>query len=161
MSLASLEFELQSAGDGKWTVRSKSSKLIPVTAEVTADPKIVAMAQPYHDATERFLNTPIAAEAILATGDLGFAALGAQKLYAGCPAGHEVFEQMLNDAGFMEVIPAGSLDQTTHRPRRSALFEMRREDWKAIRREYTDHTGAPSLASLGTAQTHHPVLELL
>ena len=108
-----------------------------------------------------FLNTPIAAEAILATGDLGFAALGAQKLYAGCPAVHEVFEQMLNDAGFMEVIPAGSLDQTTHRPRRSALFEMRREDWKAIRREYTDHTGAPSLASLGTAQTHHPVLELL
>jgi RimJ/RimL family protein N-acetyltransferase len=108
-----------------------------------------------------FLATPIAVEAIMATGDLTFAALGAQKLYAGCPAGHEVFEQMLNDAGFIEVIPAGSLDQYTHKPRASSLFEMRREDWKAIRREYTDHTGAPSLASLGTASLHRPALELL
>jgi RimJ/RimL family protein N-acetyltransferase len=108
-----------------------------------------------------FLNTPIATEAILATGDLTFAALGAQKLYAGCPAGHEVFEQMLNDAGFMEVIPAGSLDHSTRQPTRSSLFEMRREDWKAIRREHADHTGAPSLASLGTAQTQRPALELL
>jgi RimJ/RimL family protein N-acetyltransferase len=108
-----------------------------------------------------FLNTPIAVEAIMASGDLAFAALGAQKLYAGCPAGHEAFEQMLNDAGFIELIPAGSLDQETHKPRRSSLFEMRREDWKAIRREYTDHTGAPSLASLGTAQAHRAELELL
>ena len=108
-----------------------------------------------------FLNTPLAVEAIMATGDLTFAALGAQKLYAGCPAGHEAFEQLLNDAGFIEVIPAGSLDQHSHKPRQSSLYEMRREDWKAIRREYTDHTGAPSLASLGTAQTHRPALELL
>jgi len=109
-----------------------------------------------------FLGTPIAAEAILASGDLTFAALGGQKLYAGCPAGHGPFEQMLNDAGFIEVIPAGSLDQYTHKPRTSSLFEMRRQDWKAIRREYTDHTGALSLASLGTAQTHRPAaLELL
>jgi RimJ/RimL family protein N-acetyltransferase len=108
-----------------------------------------------------FLGSPLAVEAIMATGDLTFAALGAQKLYAGCPAGHEVFEQLLYDAGFIEVIPAGSLDHSTHQPRRSSLFEMRREDWKAIRREYTDHTGAPSLASLGTAQSNHPALELL
>jgi RimJ/RimL family protein N-acetyltransferase len=108
-----------------------------------------------------FLNTPIAIEAIMATGDLAFAALGAQKLYAGCPARHQAFEQLLNDAGFIELIPAGSLDHSTHLPRRSALFEMRREDWKTIRREYTDHTGDPSLASLGTAKTHRPALELL
>lgn len=108
-----------------------------------------------------FLGTPIAVEAILACGDLTFAALGAQKLYAGCPAGHEVFEQLLNDAGFIEVIPAGSLDQYTQKPRASSLFEMRRPDWKAIRREYTDQTGALSLASLGTAQSSPPVLELL
>jgi len=108
-----------------------------------------------------FLDTPLAIEAIMATGDLTFAALGAQRLYAGCPAGHETFEQLLNDAGFMQVIPAGSLDHSTQQPRRSSLFEMRREDWKSIRREYTDHTGAPSLASLGTAQTNRPALELL
>ena len=108
-----------------------------------------------------FLGTPIALETIMAASDLTFAALGAQKLYAGCPAGHEAFDQMLNDAGFIEVIPAGSLDQHTHKPRVSSLFEMRRQDWKAIRREYFDHTGAPSLASLGTAVLHRPALELL
>jgi RimJ/RimL family protein N-acetyltransferase len=108
-----------------------------------------------------FLATPIALETIMAASDLTFAALGAQKLYAGCPAGHEAFDQMLNDAGFIEVIPAGSLDQYTHKPRPSSLFEMRRQDWKAIRREYFDHTGAPSLASLGTAVLHRPALELL
>jgi len=108
-----------------------------------------------------FMGTPLAVEAIMATGDLTFAALGAQKLYAGCPAGHEPFEQMLNDAGFIEVVPAGSLDQYTHKPSASSLFEMRREDWKAIRREYSDQTGMPSLASLGTAQSQRPHLELL
>jgi len=108
-----------------------------------------------------FLGSPIAVEAIMATGDLTFAALGAQKLYAGCPAGHEAFEQMLNDAGFIELIPAGSLDQHTRAPRDSSLFEMRREDWKAIRRAYSDHTGAPSLASLGLASVHRPAFELL
>ena len=108
-----------------------------------------------------FLGSPLAVEAILATGDLTFAALGAQKLYAGCPAGHEPFEQMLYDAGFIEAIPAGSLDQETHEPRRTSLFEMRRDDWKAIRRGQADHTGTPTLASLGTAATHRPALELL
>jgi RimJ/RimL family protein N-acetyltransferase len=108
-----------------------------------------------------FLATPIAVEAILATGDLTFAALGAQKVYAGCPSGHEAFAQMLNDAGFIEVVPAGSLDQYTQKPRASSLFEMRRQDWKAIRREFTDHTGALSLASLGTATAQRTTLELL
>jgi RimJ/RimL family protein N-acetyltransferase len=108
-----------------------------------------------------FLGSPAAVEAIMAAGDLTFAALGAQKLYAGCPAGHEPFEQMLYDAGFIEAIPAGSLDHETHEPRPSSLFEMRRDDWKAIRREHTDHTGSPSLASLGTAVTGRPALELL
>jgi RimJ/RimL family protein N-acetyltransferase len=108
-----------------------------------------------------FLATPIAVEAIMATGDLTFAALGAKKLYAGCPSGHEAFADMLNDAGFIEVVPAGSLDQYTQQPRTSSLFEMRRQDWKAIRREFTDQTGALSLASLGTATAQRTTLELL
>jgi RimJ/RimL family protein N-acetyltransferase len=108
-----------------------------------------------------FLATPIAVEAIMATGDLTFAALGARKLYAGCPAGHEAFAEMLNEAGFIEVVPAGSLDQTTQQPRASSLFEMRRQDWKAIRSEYTDQNGSLSLAALGTATTQRQVLELL
>jgi RimJ/RimL family protein N-acetyltransferase len=108
-----------------------------------------------------FLNSATAIEAIMAASDLTFAALGAQKAYAGCPSGHDSFEQLLYDAGFIEAIPAGSLDHQTERPRSASLFEMRREDWKAIRREYSDHTGMPSLASLGIARTRPPALELL
>jgi RimJ/RimL family protein N-acetyltransferase len=108
-----------------------------------------------------FLGSPLAAEAITAMGDLTFAALGAHKLYAGCPDRHEPFLELLNEAGFIEVIPAGSLDQYTQQPRQSSLFEMRREDWKAIRREHTDHTGTPSLVSLGTAVSQRPALQLL
>lgn len=108
-----------------------------------------------------FLGTPIAVEAIMAAADLSFAALGAQKVYAGCPAGHCEFEQTLNEAGFIELIPAGSLDQYTQRPRATSLFELGRADWAAIRREYSDQTGAPSLASLGVAQALRPAFELL
>ena len=64
---------------------------------------------------------PLAAEAITAMGDLTFAALGAHKLYAGCPDRHEPFLELLNEAGFIEVIPAGSLDQYTQQPRQSSL----------------------------------------
>jgi RimJ/RimL family protein N-acetyltransferase len=108
-----------------------------------------------------FMTSPNAIEAIMAAADLTFAALGAQKVYSGCPAGHEVFEQLLYDAGFIEAIPAGSLDHQTQQPRQCSLFEMCRDDWKAIRREYSDHTGTPSLASLGTALTKPSALELL
>jgi RimJ/RimL family protein N-acetyltransferase len=108
-----------------------------------------------------FVGSPTAVEAIMAAGDLSFAVLGAQKVYAGCPAGHDRFEQLLYDAGFIEAIPAGSLDHQTQKPRPSSLFEMRREDWKAIRREYSDQNGIPILAALGTAKTRPPALELL
>ena len=108
-----------------------------------------------------FLGTPIAVEAIMAIVDLTFAALDAHKLYAACPGSHDAFEQMLNDAGFIELIPAGSLDQYTHKPRTSSLFEMRREDWMAIRREYNHQTGSLSLAPIGTGVTNRPTLELL
>ena len=33
---------------------------MPVTAETQADPEILAIAQPYHEATERFLDVPVA-----------------------------------------------------------------------------------------------------
>ena len=58
-SLARLSFTLDDSS-GHWRVIDKSSYLIPVKADTPADPEIVALARPYHELTERFLNTPVA-----------------------------------------------------------------------------------------------------
>jgi 2',3'-cyclic-nucleotide 2'-phosphodiesterase / 3'-nucleotidase len=58
-SLGRLDITLSGA-PGHWRIRHKESSLIPVTNDVPADPKILAIAQPYHEAAERELNTPVA-----------------------------------------------------------------------------------------------------
>ena len=60
MSLGKMEFELESKPGGGWRVKSKSSKLIPVTRDVAADPEVLKIAAPYHEVTEQYLNTPVA-----------------------------------------------------------------------------------------------------
>ena len=81
----------------------------------------------------RYALDAIAQEAITATLDLMFSALDAQTLYARSPAGHTVFDTMLNNVGFIEVAPAGALDATTQRPHSHAVYEIRRNDWAAMR----------------------------
>ena len=58
-SLARLDFELEKFG-GTWKVVSKHSRLIPAGPDVPPDPRIVRIAAPYHEAAERYLNTPVA-----------------------------------------------------------------------------------------------------
>ncbi|HEV8385458.1 MAG TPA: 5'-nucleotidase C-terminal domain-containing protein, partial [Candidatus Acidoferrales bacterium] len=58
-SLARVDVELERA-DARWKIASKHSTTIPVTDAVAADPEILKLAQPYHDATEKYLDTPIA-----------------------------------------------------------------------------------------------------
>lgn len=82
----------------------------------------------------KYITAPIAHEAISAAAELMFSSLDAQSLYAQNPAGHTLFDQLLNDAGFIEVAPAGSLDALTHTARAYALFELGRADWTSIRR---------------------------
>ncbi|MDZ4800804.1 MAG: 5'-nucleotidase C-terminal domain-containing protein [Bryobacteraceae bacterium] len=61
MSLARLDFTLESAPDGKsFRVASKSSRTIPVTAATPADPEILRLAEPYHEVTERWLKSVVA-----------------------------------------------------------------------------------------------------
>lgn len=55
MSLARLDLTFE---DGK--LIDKRSALIPVAEDTPADPEILALAKPYHELTERYLNTPIA-----------------------------------------------------------------------------------------------------
>lgn len=58
-SLGQLDITL-TGQPGHWQITSKTTKLLPVTKDVPADPKILALAQPYHDAAEEELSTPVA-----------------------------------------------------------------------------------------------------
>lgn len=104
----------------------------------------------------RFVADALASEAVAAAADLLFAALDAHSLYANCPARNAPFERMLNDAGFIELVPAGSLDPTTGLPRARALYELRRGDWTLVRNAQ-QRDGGPS--TLGVPSTQ-PALEL-
>jgi 2',3'-cyclic-nucleotide 2'-phosphodiesterase/3'-nucleotidase len=62
-SLARIDFTLERRTAGGWMVVSKRSRLIPVTAQTLAAPDLMAMAEPYQAAAERYLNTPVATSA--------------------------------------------------------------------------------------------------
>ena len=59
-SLARADVAMRRDTEGHWQVTSKHSKTIPVTSDVLADPAISKLAEPYQEATERYLDTPIA-----------------------------------------------------------------------------------------------------
>ncbi len=59
MELARADVEMR-GGPGHWEVVSKHSHTIRVTAEVEPDPEMMKLAEPYHEETEKYLNTPIA-----------------------------------------------------------------------------------------------------
>jgi 2',3'-cyclic-nucleotide 2'-phosphodiesterase/3'-nucleotidase len=62
-SLARIDFTLERRPAGGWMVTSKTSRLIPVTAQTAAAPDLMEMAKPYEEATQRYLNTPVASSA--------------------------------------------------------------------------------------------------
>ncbi|BDC51234.1 5'-nucleotidase [Bryobacterales bacterium F-183] len=59
ISIGTMDFAL-SKSNGKWQVTDKKSKLIPVTKDTLADPAILAIAKPYHEAAEQYLTSPVA-----------------------------------------------------------------------------------------------------
>jgi 2',3'-cyclic-nucleotide 2'-phosphodiesterase / 3'-nucleotidase len=59
-SLARADVEMQRDSGGRWEVISKHSRTIPVTESVAADPGIEKLDEPYHMATQKYLDTPIA-----------------------------------------------------------------------------------------------------
>lgn len=58
-NLARADIELEHGSDGRWQVVTKHSQLMPVTDSVIADPEILDIAKPYHDETQKWLNTVI------------------------------------------------------------------------------------------------------
>jgi 2',3'-cyclic-nucleotide 2'-phosphodiesterase / 3'-nucleotidase len=71
ISLARLDFTFERQGDGPWTLKDRRSRLVPVKPDTVVAPDIVAIAQPYHDAAERYLNTPVATSAVEQSAALG------------------------------------------------------------------------------------------
>jgi 2',3'-cyclic-nucleotide 2'-phosphodiesterase/3'-nucleotidase len=61
ISLARLDFTMESKAGGGWSVAGKKSRLEPVTAQTEADPDLLEIARPYQELAERYLNTPVAA----------------------------------------------------------------------------------------------------
>jgi len=60
MSLGQMDFVLRPKETSGWKIVSKSSRLIPVTRDTVADPKIIEIARPYHELAESYLNTAVA-----------------------------------------------------------------------------------------------------
>ncbi len=71
MSLAEIDFELESKPGGGWTVVEKNSRVIPVTGQTTPDEEIMRIGRPYQAMTERYLNTPVAHSSAALNGRLG------------------------------------------------------------------------------------------
>jgi 2',3'-cyclic-nucleotide 2'-phosphodiesterase / 3'-nucleotidase len=59
-SLAELDFTLEPKPEGGYRLTGKHSRVIPVTKDTAADERILTLARPYHEAAERWLNTPVA-----------------------------------------------------------------------------------------------------
>lgn len=59
ISLGRMDFELDGE-PGAWKVESKHSRVIPVTAQTVADPRILEIGRVYHENAEAYLNTPVA-----------------------------------------------------------------------------------------------------
>lgn len=59
-SLARADVEMARDAEGHWSVASKHSRAIPATDAVAEDAAIAKIVAPYHLATEKYLNTPVA-----------------------------------------------------------------------------------------------------
>jgi 2',3'-cyclic-nucleotide 2'-phosphodiesterase/3'-nucleotidase len=58
--VARVDLTLAREDGGPWTLRSVSSRLLPVQPTTPADPEILELARPYHEAAERYLEQPVA-----------------------------------------------------------------------------------------------------
>ena len=66
-SLARVDLKLEGT-PGKWKLTSKEGSLIPVTPATVPDPKVIAIAQPYHDQAEKYLSAPVAESMVSMNG---------------------------------------------------------------------------------------------
>jgi len=58
-NLARADIELEQGSEGRWQIVAKRSQVIPSDDSVIADPEILDIAKPYHEETQKWLNTVI------------------------------------------------------------------------------------------------------
>jgi RimJ/RimL family protein N-acetyltransferase len=108
----------------------------------------------------KFVAADVTRDVLAAVADLMFSALDTRRLYANCAPRHALFGHLLNEAGFIELVPAGSLDHHTAQPRRQSLFHLDRVDWLAMRRTvgYVDGDPAECASWITTSLRHELTL---
>jgi 2',3'-cyclic-nucleotide 2'-phosphodiesterase/3'-nucleotidase/5'-nucleotidase len=57
--VSQIDFNIDKNANGKWTIRTKSSKTIAMNDSIAADPSIIELAKPYQDATLAYIGTKI------------------------------------------------------------------------------------------------------
>jgi 2',3'-cyclic-nucleotide 2'-phosphodiesterase / 3'-nucleotidase len=67
-SLARADVEMDRDVSGHWRVAAKHSETIPATDVVPPDPEIMKIAEPYQEATQKYLDTPVATSAVALNG---------------------------------------------------------------------------------------------
>ena len=60
ISLGEMDFVLTPKEPSGWKIVSETSRLIPVTRDTPADPKLLEIGRPYHELAERYLSTAVA-----------------------------------------------------------------------------------------------------
>jgi 2',3'-cyclic-nucleotide 2'-phosphodiesterase / 3'-nucleotidase len=71
MDVARVDLALAREPGRPWRLESATSQLLPVTPETPPDAKIVAIARPYHEAAERYLDTPVTTSSVELSGARG------------------------------------------------------------------------------------------
>ena len=71
MEVARVDLVLERGPDGRWTLASAKSRLLPVTLATKPDPRVMKIARPYHEAAERWLDQPVAQSAADLSGARG------------------------------------------------------------------------------------------
>jgi 2',3'-cyclic-nucleotide 2'-phosphodiesterase/3'-nucleotidase len=69
--VARVDLTLVREAEGPWKLTGTSSRLLPVQPDTRADPAILELARPYHEAAERYLDRPVAESRAELTGARG------------------------------------------------------------------------------------------
>ncbi|HVO10852.1 MAG TPA: 5'-nucleotidase C-terminal domain-containing protein [Vicinamibacteria bacterium] len=69
--VARIDLTLVRDGSSRWRLEKAASSLMPIERDTVADPRILEIARPYHEAAERWLDQPVAESAVELSGERG------------------------------------------------------------------------------------------
>jgi 2',3'-cyclic-nucleotide 2'-phosphodiesterase/3'-nucleotidase len=66
--VARMDLTLSREKGGRWTLARAESRLLPAQPDTPADPRVLEIARPYHEAAERYLEQPVAQSPVELSG---------------------------------------------------------------------------------------------